>query len=101
MILLKPSGQVIRELAERCEVERRRLGFSQKELANRAGLSVFTYLRFVHHGQISLGRFVAVMAVLQRLEEVDQLLQRQPPPNPYQTRPMPQRIRRAKPPLAV
>ena len=96
MILLKPSGQVIRELAERCEGERRRLRFSQKELAARAGLSVHTYLRFVHHGQIALGRLVAVMSVLQRLEEVDQLLRRQPLAHPYETQPTPQRIRRPK-----
>jgi transcriptional regulator with XRE-family HTH domain len=96
MILLKPKGQILRELAERCEAARLSLRISQKELALRAGLSIYTYHRFVRDGQISLGRFVAVLEVLQRLDEVDGLLRYRPTQNPYEQKSVPQRVRQRK-----
>jgi transcriptional regulator with XRE-family HTH domain len=96
MVLLKPKGQILRELVERCEEVRLRLRLSQKELALRAGLSVYTYHRFVRDGQISLGRFVAVLEVLQRLDEVDGLLRYRPTQNPYAPQSIPRRVRERK-----
>jgi transcriptional regulator with XRE-family HTH domain len=51
---------------------------TQQEVAERAGISLRTYRRFEQEGQISLERFVAVVHALNRVGDLESLLQ--PPP---------------------
>lgn len=52
---------------------RLQLGWSQDELARRAGLRPATYRLFEQTGRIALLRLLRVLSVLDRLRDVDQV----------------------------
>jgi transcriptional regulator with XRE-family HTH domain len=62
-----------RALAERIRALRLREGWSQVELARRAGVNPITYALFERTGRIALERLLKVFAVLRRLDEFDRL----------------------------
>jgi len=60
-----------RDLAARVRELRLREGWSQVELARRAGVNPLTYALFERSGRIALERLLKVLAVLRRLSDVD------------------------------
>ncbi len=78
MWLLNTNSEIIGELVERCRNIRLSQNMTQQEVAERAGVSLRTYRRFEQEGQISLERFVAVVRALNRMGDLESLLQ--PPP---------------------
>ncbi|MEN8253983.1 MAG: helix-turn-helix transcriptional regulator [Verrucomicrobiota bacterium] len=78
MLTLKTDAELLAGLAEKCRELRLRQNMSQQEVAERAGIALRTYRRFEQEGPISLERFVAVVRALNRLDELEGLLN--PPP---------------------
>ena len=78
MLLLKSRAELLQELVERCRSSRLRQNMTQRETADRAGITLSTYRRFEQTGQLSLERFVAVLHALNQVEALEQLLI--PPP---------------------
>ena len=73
MLALKTELEVAQELAARVRTARLQLGWSQDELARRAGLRPATYRLFEQSGRIALLRLLRVLSVLGRLPDVDQV----------------------------
>jgi ribosome-binding protein aMBF1 (putative translation factor) len=73
MLALKTELEVAQELAARVRTARLQLGWSQDELARRAGLRPVTYRLFEQTGRIALLRLLRVLSVLGRLPDVDQV----------------------------
>ena len=73
MLALKTELEVARELASRIRAARLQLGWSQNELARRAGLRPATYRLFEQTGQIALIRLLRVLSILDRLNDFDQV----------------------------
>ena len=73
MLALKTELEVARELAGRVRTLRLQLGWSQDELARRAGLRPATYRLFEQTGRIALLRLLRVLSVLSRLGDADHL----------------------------
>jgi transcriptional regulator with XRE-family HTH domain len=63
------------ELARRVRELRLREGWSQVELARRAGVNPLTYALFERSGRIALERLLKVLAVLRRLSDLDRVAQ--------------------------
>ncbi|VGO20682.1 helix-turn-helix domain-containing protein [Pontiella sulfatireligans] len=78
MWALKTNSEVTGELVARCREVRLSQNMTQQEVAARAGISLRTYRRFEQENQISLERFVAVVHALNRMGDLELLLQ--PPP---------------------
>jgi len=66
MLALKTELEVAQELAARVRTARLQLGWSQDELARRAGLRPATYRLFEQTGRIALLRLLRVLSVLGR-----------------------------------
>jgi transcriptional regulator with XRE-family HTH domain len=81
MELLYSPAEMARRLAERVKALRLVRGWSQKEMAARAGLPLPSYRLFERSGQIALVRFVRLLDVLGVAEELEALGQHalQPP----------------------
>ncbi|AHF91600.1 putative transcriptional regulator [Opitutaceae bacterium TAV1] len=73
MITIKSSAEVASALAARLRERRLRRGWSQAELAERAGLRLPTYVMFERTGRIALARLLKVLDVLGLLEEFDRI----------------------------
>ena len=73
MISLKTHAELASELAGRLRQRRLRRGWTQAEMAERAGLKPPTYILFERTGQISLLRLLKVLEVLDLLEEFDRI----------------------------
>ncbi len=73
MLALKTEIEVALELATRVRTTRLQFGWSQDELARRAGLRPATYRLFEQTGRIALVRLLRVLSVLDRLRDVDQV----------------------------
>lgn len=73
MLALKTEGEVATDLASRVRARRLQLGWSQNELARRAGLRPATYRLFEQTGRIALLRLLRVLAVLDRLKDMEQV----------------------------
>ena len=68
---LETPQELALAVAERVRAERLARGWSQVQLAERAGLSIDTYRVFERRGQISLERLLAIAIVLGRAAEWD------------------------------
>jgi transcriptional regulator with XRE-family HTH domain len=73
MISLKSAPQVAADLAARIRARRLLRGWTQAELARRAGLKVATFVLFERTGRISLLRLLKVLDVFGVMEEVDRI----------------------------
>ena len=69
MLSLKTHSELARELADRLRQRRLRRGWTQAEMAERAGLKPPTYVLFERTGRISLLRLLKVLEVLDLLDE--------------------------------
>jgi transcriptional regulator with XRE-family HTH domain len=73
MLMLKTHSELARELADRLRQRRLRRGWTQAEMAERAGLKPPTYILFERTGQIALLRLLKVLEVLDLLDEFDRI----------------------------
>jgi transcriptional regulator with XRE-family HTH domain len=73
MITLRTPAEIALLLASRIRQRRLEQGWTQGELADRAGVKTATYVLFERTGRISLLRFLKVLDVLGLLDEADQL----------------------------
>jgi transcriptional regulator with XRE-family HTH domain len=77
-IELRTPGEVARLLARRVRALRLDRGWTQQELAERAGLAPATYRRFERTGHVSLERLLKLAVVLDARAGFDQLFVRAP-----------------------
>lgn len=73
MLSLKSAPEVASTLAERIRSRRLQRGWTQAELARRAGIKEPTYVLFERTGRIALLRLLKVLDVLGLLEEFDRI----------------------------
>ncbi|WP_043588743.1 helix-turn-helix domain-containing protein [Geminisphaera colitermitum] len=72
MILLSPK-EFIRDIAKKVRALRLQLGWSQQELARRAGISFGTYQLFEQTGKITLERLFLISVALGREDDFKNL----------------------------
>jgi transcriptional regulator with XRE-family HTH domain len=73
MISLKSATEIARELARRVRERRLRRGWTQAELAQRAGVKTSTYILFERTGRIAVLRLLKILDVLELASEFDQI----------------------------
>ena len=76
--LISSPRDLCRELAGRARRFRIELGWTQAELARRAGVALPTLRLFERTGKISLERLVMIASTLRALDAFDGLFERQP-----------------------
>jgi len=69
----KPADWML-EMAKRHKILRKQAGFTQSELARRAGVSLGSLKRFETSGQISIQSLFLLIDVLGRLDDFDTIL---------------------------
>lgn len=75
--LYEHSGSdIIRQLGKRYRDYRRRMGFTQKEVAEKSGLSVFTISSFENGSStgVTMASFIRLLRAIDNLEEIEKLL---------------------------
>lgn len=75
------GSSLIRELGKRYGEYRKRMGFTQKEVAEKSGLSVFTISSFENGSStgITMASFIKLLRAIDYLEEIGKLLPELPP----------------------
>lgn len=73
MVSLKTAAEMLAELASMVRSNRLRRGWTQAEMARRAGIKLPTYVIFERTGRISLLRFLKVLDVLDLMERLNNL----------------------------
>ena len=73
--ITKTPTNVIKDTADKLRKIRKQAGYTQKELAERSGVSLGSLKRFESTGQISLESLLKMMHILDRLDEFDGILQ--------------------------
>jgi transcriptional regulator with XRE-family HTH domain len=73
MLPIKSPPEVATELAQRVRLRRLRRGWTQTEIARRAGVNQSTYVVFERYGRVSFLRLLKILDVLGLLEEVDRV----------------------------
>lgn len=76
---LQSPREVARELADRVRVMRLERAWTQKEMAERAGVALATYRRFETEGLVSLERLLSIAQVLDALPQFDVLFRQRAP----------------------
>ena len=71
----KLPSDVLLNTATKVRELRKGVGYSQAELARRSGVSLGSVKRFENTGQISMVSFLKILHLLNRLEEIDGILQ--------------------------
>jgi transcriptional regulator with XRE-family HTH domain len=79
----KSGNEMIKELGKRYKTYRKRMGYTQKDIANRSGLSIFTISTFENgtFTGITMASFIKLLRAMDMLEEIDKLLP-EPPVSP-------------------
>ena len=75
--LYEQSGsELIRQLGKRFSDYRKRMGYTQKEVAARSGLSIFTISTFENSSYtgITLASLIRLLRAIDSLDEIDKLL---------------------------
>lgn len=75
--LYEQSGSdIIRQLGKRYSNYRKRMGFTQKEVAKKSGLSVFTISTFENGSLtgVTLASFLKLLRAIDSLDEIEKLL---------------------------
>lgn len=75
--LAKTPSDVLQTLAKRHQVLRKKIGYSQQELADRSGVSLGSIKRFERTGLISLESLLKSVHVLNRLDDFEKVLENQ------------------------
>lgn len=75
MSLIGSPTELCHQLAARARVLRIELGWTQRDLARRAGVALSTLRHFERTGQISLERFVKLASTLRAIDAFEGLLQ--------------------------
>jgi transcriptional regulator with XRE-family HTH domain len=72
----KSGSEIIRELGKRYGDYRKRMGYTQKEVAAKSGISVFTISSFENGSStgITLASFIKLLRAIDSLEEIGKLL---------------------------
>ena len=72
----KSGSDIIRELGKRYSDYRKRMGYTQKEVAEKSGLSVFTISSFENGSStgITLASFIKLLRATDSLDEIEKLL---------------------------
>ena len=80
------GSELIKGLGTRYAQYRKRLGYTQKEVAHQSGLSIFTISSFENGSStgITLAAFIKLLRAIQFLEEIEKLL----PPLPVSPKEM-------------
>jgi len=73
MITLSSPLEIAKTLAVRVRERRLERGWSQAEIARRAGVKLATYVLFERTGRVSLVRFIGILDVLGLSGEQEQL----------------------------
>ncbi len=69
--LPKNPSEIMQELQSKFKERRRSLGYTQKELATRSGVSLGSLKRFESSGQIALASLLKLALVLECLEDFE------------------------------
>lgn len=75
--LYEQSGSdLIRQLGKRYSDYRKRMGFTQKEVAVKSGLSIFTISSFENGSStgLTMATFIKLLRAIEFLEEIEKLL---------------------------
>jgi len=91
--MLWSAQEIARDLAARVRRLRLERGWTQQELAERAGLSPATYQLFERKGQIALERLINIAIALSRTGEIENLFSPAPIRSVDDLSPKPQRQR--------
>lgn len=76
MYSLEPTPtEVIIALAQRHKLLRKKLGLSQKEMAERSGVSLGSLKRFENTGKISLEALLKLAHLIDRLKDFDSIFE--------------------------
>jgi len=72
----KTGSDIIRELGTKYSNYRKRMGYTQKEVAEKSGLSVFTISSFENGSStgITLASFIKLLRAIDSLDEIEKLL---------------------------
>lgn len=75
-IYAKSNSEIAVEIGSRFQQYRKRMGFTQKQVAEKTGLSVFTISSFEKGTGtgLSLSAFISLMRSIEQLEQVENLL---------------------------
>lgn len=70
------GSDIIRQLGKRFSDYRKRMGYTQKEVANKSGLSVFTISSFENGSStgVTLASLIKLLRAIDSLEEIEKLL---------------------------
>ncbi|MEN6618123.1 MAG: helix-turn-helix domain-containing protein [Rikenellaceae bacterium] len=75
--LYEQSGSdIIRQMGKRYSDYRKRMGYTQKEVAERSGLSIFTISSFENGSStgVTLASFIKLLRAIDSLDEIEKLL---------------------------
>ena len=72
----KSGSDIIRELGAKYAIYRKRMGFTQKAVSERSGLSIFTISSFENGSGtgVTLASFIKLLRTIEMLEEIEKLL---------------------------
>jgi transcriptional regulator with XRE-family HTH domain len=72
----KSGSDIIRELGTQYSDYRKRMGYTQKDVAAKSGISVFTISSFENGSStgITLASFIKLLRAIDTLEEIEKLL---------------------------
>ena len=72
----KSGSDIIRELGKKYSGYRKQMGYTQKEVAEKSGLSVFTISSFENGSStgITLASFIKLLRAIDSLDEIEKLL---------------------------
>ena len=68
------NAAIVQEIGRRVKMYRLKKRFSQQELAERAGISIFTVAQIEHGKPVSIAMIVPVLRVLRLLDNLEALL---------------------------
>ncbi|MGE0091150.1 MAG: helix-turn-helix domain-containing protein [Bacteroidales bacterium] len=76
----KSGNELIRELGKRYSVYRKRMGYTQKDVAHKSGISIFTISTFENGSStgITMASFIKLLRAIDCLEEIVKLLPQLP-----------------------
>ncbi len=72
----KSGSDIIRELGKRYAGYRKRMGFTQRDVVTKSGLSLFTISSFENGSStgITMSSFIKLLRAIDSLEEIEKLL---------------------------